>query len=200
LNADGYVNANGDLVGFNMYAYCSNNPVNYVDYSGEDAVYYWASTLPIVGHAAVFIETSNGWYLCQFAPETGWDFKEAMVLIEYIGSYNEVLERINLRKDSKYIYICGDFTGSYSTAYKYSENRNSNGYDKKYGLINNNCLHFVLDLLSQGSFVNPKVKKFIDNYSGFVPIRFYNQLSSITSTKARPVRGGITQETCCIKE
>jgi RHS repeat-associated protein len=31
LNADGYVNANGDLIGFNMYAYCSNNPVMYVD-------------------------------------------------------------------------------------------------------------------------------------------------------------------------
>ena len=200
LNADGYVNANGDLIGFNMYAYCSSNPVNYVDYSGEDAVYYWASTLPIVGHAAVFIETSNGWYLIQFAPETGWNFLKAMVCIEHIGSYNEVLERINLRKDSKYIYMCGDFTESYSTAYEYSINRNSNGYDKKYNPFSNNCLHLVLDLLSQGSFVNPKVKKFIDNYSGFVPIDFYNKLSSITSTKARPVRGGITQETCCIKE
>ena len=35
LNADGYVNANGDLQGFNMYAYCSNNPIMYVDYTGD---------------------------------------------------------------------------------------------------------------------------------------------------------------------
>ena len=28
------MNANGDLIGFNMYAYCSNNPVNYADPSG----------------------------------------------------------------------------------------------------------------------------------------------------------------------
>ena len=35
LNADGYINANGDLIGFNMYAYCSNNPVMYVDPSGR---------------------------------------------------------------------------------------------------------------------------------------------------------------------
>ena len=35
LNADGYVNANGDLIGFNMFAYCGNNPVMFVDPSGE---------------------------------------------------------------------------------------------------------------------------------------------------------------------
>ena len=35
LNADSHVNANGDLVGYNMYAYCSNNPVMNVDPSGE---------------------------------------------------------------------------------------------------------------------------------------------------------------------
>ncbi len=27
INVDGYVNANGDIIGFNMGAYCSNNPV-----------------------------------------------------------------------------------------------------------------------------------------------------------------------------
>ena len=35
LNADGYINANGDLIGFNMYAYCSNNPVNGYDPIGK---------------------------------------------------------------------------------------------------------------------------------------------------------------------
>ena len=38
LNADGSVNANGDLIGFNMFAYCGNNPVNMVDDEGEAAV------------------------------------------------------------------------------------------------------------------------------------------------------------------
>ena len=37
LNADVYVNANGDLTGYNMYAYCSNNPVIQADYLGSAA-------------------------------------------------------------------------------------------------------------------------------------------------------------------
>ena len=48
LNADGYINANGDLIGFNMYAYCNNNPVMYVDPTGEtvdDALKIWMSTM-----------------------------------------------------------------------------------------------------------------------------------------------------------
>ena len=35
LNADIYLNANGDILGFNMFAYCGNEPVNRADYSGE---------------------------------------------------------------------------------------------------------------------------------------------------------------------
>ena len=45
INADGYVNANGDFIGFNMYAYCSNNPVMYVDYSGYKIKKFLANLL-----------------------------------------------------------------------------------------------------------------------------------------------------------
>ena len=35
LNADGYINANGDMLGYNMFAYCGNNPVMGYDPTGE---------------------------------------------------------------------------------------------------------------------------------------------------------------------
>ena len=35
INADGTLNGNGDIIGFNMFAYCSNNPVMFSDPSGK---------------------------------------------------------------------------------------------------------------------------------------------------------------------
>ena len=35
INADGIIGANGGLVGYNMFAYCNNNPVNHSDPSGH---------------------------------------------------------------------------------------------------------------------------------------------------------------------
>ena len=35
---DIHINANGGLQGYNMYAYCNNNPIKYVDYSGNSAI------------------------------------------------------------------------------------------------------------------------------------------------------------------
>ena len=38
LNADGYVSTGQGIVGNNMFAYCNNNPVNYLDQNGEFAL------------------------------------------------------------------------------------------------------------------------------------------------------------------
>ena len=53
INADGYINANGDILGYNMFAYCSNNPVNNVDPTGEAIA---ISTI-ILGVAALYLLT-----------------------------------------------------------------------------------------------------------------------------------------------
>jgi len=65
INADGYINANGDIIGFNMYAYCNNNLIAFVDSEGtaakrielsdkadapffESAVYQWSDVTLVI--------------------------------------------------------------------------------------------------------------------------------------------------------
>jgi hypothetical protein len=38
LNADATLGANQDILSYNLFAFCSNNPVRYADYNGENAV------------------------------------------------------------------------------------------------------------------------------------------------------------------
>ena len=49
INADGYVNANGDILRFNMYAYCGNNPVISKDSSGELGIFALCTIAAVVG-------------------------------------------------------------------------------------------------------------------------------------------------------
>ena len=55
-----YLGANGDLNSYNLYAYCSNNPVMYVDPSGH----LWDTILDIF---------SIGWSLYDFIEEPSWE-------------------------------------------------------------------------------------------------------------------------------
>jgi len=47
INADGLVSTGTGVLGHNMFAYCNNNPVNYVDITGEnaEALAWWSSTM-----------------------------------------------------------------------------------------------------------------------------------------------------------
>ena len=58
LNADGYINANGDLIGYNMYAYCSNNPVMYIDSTGQ--MWQLVPALHPRNHAVALINNMGG--------------------------------------------------------------------------------------------------------------------------------------------
>ena len=63
VNLDTYINANGDILGFNMFAYCSNNPVRHTDKFGTTFLYdpneldwassYSAEQLDMINHIGV---------------------------------------------------------------------------------------------------------------------------------------------------
>ncbi len=83
INVDSSVNANGDIIGFNMYAYCSNNPIMYVDNSGRFII----SIFVAAGLAVVSLFALSG---CNnsdydesddiYKPETGFDTIEEAVI------------------------------------------------------------------------------------------------------------------------
>ena len=52
LNADGYISTGSGILGYNMYAYCNNNPVMYVDPDGDLFGLILALTLLTVALAA----------------------------------------------------------------------------------------------------------------------------------------------------
>ena len=53
INADGYASTGQGLLGCNMYAYCGNNPVNYIDSDGEFPVAIGAGVATVAAVAAL---------------------------------------------------------------------------------------------------------------------------------------------------
>ncbi len=43
INVDAYLNANQDILGYNIIAYCSNNPIMFIDKNGESWNSFWKS-------------------------------------------------------------------------------------------------------------------------------------------------------------
>ena len=60
LNADGYVNTGMGLLGYNMYAYCSNNPVNRVDSTGQFWKELWDAFTQTIQQASGFFAVAAG--------------------------------------------------------------------------------------------------------------------------------------------
>jgi RHS repeat-associated protein len=177
LNADGYVNANGDLVGYNLYVYCSNNPISYVDYSGEDAIYASdkeSVLLRSAGHAVVFFQGEDGkWYKTQFASDT-WDKSDAIVTTEEMDF--ESIKKFLEGKYVDYVYLQGDFTKAAVISNLVANGQYDNRFDGKYHLVKNNCTRYVQTMLRCGPYA---IRQNLGNWDYIIPQNLYNYLSDL---------------------
>ena len=135
--------------GNNLFAYCENNPVMYMDSFGDEAKLVTMYTLgggglPIVGHCALFIKVGeNDWYFTQFA---GNSKKNASIELTYIGN-TDPLAYLESQYSTKYTSITLD--GDYSNSLVYAQGEQ--GSDRGgYNFFTNNCSHYVADVLKEG--------------------------------------------------
>ena len=212
INADGYVNANGTLMGFNIYAYCDNNPVMFVDYTGEDAyLVIDYDELPIVGHALVFFEDEDGvWYRSEVGKHENFStfcaiffpiVRTGQVYLNKNSSYKEsgLSNYLSGEKNADVHHIKGDF----SNCYEYAEMRKK--HDFPYLLPSNNCLTYALDLLSYGEIEHCLVRDQLMRMRNMQP-----QIPALASINIRatislchraenvPARGAIFGGTKCV--
>lgn len=106
INADVYINSNGGLVGCNMYTYCSNNPVMYLDPTGEiaivDDLVIWGlfslvAVAVIVISTPVIVDTTE--YIVESARQATAKIAEDFTILHTLGEElrNQTISDMNER-------------------------------------------------------------------------------------------------------
>ena len=170
LNADSYCDTETSIIGTNMFAYCDNNPVNYVDPEGFASI-----TINVysggVGHADITIGSTT-YAFGNYQTETNrWD-----QITGQAKGYLVVATASEWLKKERTQYSVETFTISVSDSEKksiedYCKNvqkkgswyrhpwndskvgsiyRITSGTYSKYSLLTRNCVHFTVQATSSG--------------------------------------------------
>ena len=155
INADSKANTGQGIIGCNMFAYCLNNPTNYIDLSGKDAIVLYDSDA--VGHIGAVIQDSDGkWWHFYWGTANDWtrvacavglDVTPLTWCVPYTGELD--LDQINADESyggayEKMLYLKGDFSDSVTIA------KNPGGL---YNLYSNNCAQVTLNTLAASDTV-----------------------------------------------
>ena len=159
INADSQLNLREGVVGYNLFAYCNNNPIIFCDKTGTDAVVLYDNSFPT--HLGIMLQNDCGtWYhfywgtskkyylasICQWVPVYPW-------CLEYEGDIT--LTSINAAKQYKgnysaMKYISGDFSASQQEAMALVNQYASDENQTAYNLWLENCSQMSMKLLSYG--------------------------------------------------
>ena len=163
LNADIYCDTQtGSTLSTNMFAYCENNAVNFVDPSGTDAI--WLQDIDGVygfGHTSLMLQTITKTWVYFY-----WGEDEIKVLVmpnfkfTSLKNTNNYLLR-NMVYDGRYeayVYFSGDFTKNLQYAFSLKYTRNT--WWGCYNFMWRNCMQVSAEILAYN-------KSFAFNYVMF---------------------------------
>ena len=164
---DAYVSTGQGIIGNNMFAYCLNNPVIYVDFEGLDAILIVDEDGALgFGHVILLLQADNGdWhYFSYYSAEsifktTWYAFSSVACTLDtkLLGS-SEGYDLSNV--DGVRDFLCADekakntaegadyiyyVKGDFSEAKVFDEQYKP----QNYSLIKNNCMLWALDVLLQ---------------------------------------------------
>jgi RHS repeat-associated protein len=163
-------------VGLNLYTYCNDNPVMFIDLFGLDAIWINGSDMTFAGHSSLLVEYKDSWHYFFYASN------DAVLLLVDDESALESLDAFNIyHNTSKHFfhidnlydsatYISGDFSKSYEYIVGLQEVKDS--LDKavvygnpNYNVVLNNCSQTSWDALQKGEFSDgTSIKTFMQSF------------------------------------
>ena len=162
ISADIYMDTGQGVRGTNMYMYCLNDPINWIDPEGTSAIFVvnfrGAGGLAVVGHSLLLLQDAHGdWWFTEF---TGTSKANARVNTGRVD--RDILARVTAPVNATFtqgslaVYIPGDFTRSLKLAQMYDAGKLNVG---RYVFYGNNCNHYALRILFAGTFADNAVMR-----------------------------------------